>query len=125
MDQSIRALGWTELEGERLTNSEIKDMLCPDPMTISRLGGEFFLGVGWLQGARSFWIMPGDCPPGTMVCGDKRPEKLIPDYPVMDLDKAIEIAVQLRSDDGVVALSGESTRPLSPAWLEESAWWWE
>ena len=29
-----------------------------------------------------------------------------PKYPLMDLDEAIRIAVQLRSDEGVVALSG-------------------
>ena len=106
MDLSIRVLGWTEFEGERLTNSEIKDMLCRDPMTISRLGGEFFLEWNGCKARDHFGIMPGDCPPGAMVCGDEVIGKVDPKNPVMSLGEAIKVAVRLRSDEGVVALSG-------------------
>jgi asparagine synthase (glutamine-hydrolysing) len=41
-----------------------------------------------------------------MVCGDKVIGRIDPNYPVMCLVDAIEIAVRLRSDDGVVAMSG-------------------
>jgi asparagine synthase (glutamine-hydrolysing) len=95
-----------ELAGERLTESEIKAMLCRDPMMISRLGGEFFLEWDGCRARDHFGIMPGDCPPGVVVCGDKVIGKIDPDYPAMNLSEAIEVAVRLRSNEGVVAMSG-------------------
>ena len=50
--------------------------------------------------------MAGDCPAGSVVCDGAEIGKVDPAYPLMDLGEAIEIAVQLRSDEGVVALSG-------------------
>lgn len=106
MDLSIRALGWMELDGARLTGAEAEAILLQDPEKITRLGGEFFLEWDGCKARDHFGIMAGDCPPGTMVCGDKLRRKIDPNYPVMSLAEAIEIAVRLRSDDGVVALSG-------------------
>ena len=106
MDQSIRVLGWTELGGERLTNNDLSEMLCRDPMMISRLGGEFFLEWDGCKARDHFGIMPGDCPPGAMVCGDKVIGKIDPNSQAMGLAEAIEIAVRLRRDEGVVAMSG-------------------
>ena len=106
MDPSIRALGWTELDGKRLTREEVEAILLLDPEKISRLGGEFFLEWDECRARDHFGIMPGDCPPGAMVCGDKVIGGIDPNYPVMCLGDAIEIAVRLRSDVGVVAMSG-------------------
>lgn len=106
MDQSIRARGWMELAGERLKDSEIKAMLCQDPEMTSRLGGEFFLEWNGCKARDHFGIMPGDCPPGSVVCGDEVIGKVDPENPLMSLVEAIEIAVRLRSDEGVVAMSG-------------------
>ena len=53
-----------------------------------------------------FGIMPGDCPAGTVVCNEKDTSKVDPEYSPMDLGETIEIAVRLRSDEGIVALSG-------------------
>ncbi len=51
-------------------------------------------------------MRPEDCPPGAVVCNGLEIAKVDPAYPLMDLGDAIEIAVRLRSDEGVVALSG-------------------
>lgn len=106
MDLSIRARGWMELAGERLTESEIKAMLCRDPKMISRLGGEFFLEWNGCRARDHFGIMPGDCPPGAVVCGDEVMGKIDPNSQAASLSEAIEIAVRLRRDEGVVAMSG-------------------
>jgi asparagine synthase (glutamine-hydrolysing) len=106
MDQSIRVLGWMELAGERLNDSEIIVMLCQDPKMISRLGGEFFLEWNGCKARDHFGIMPGDCPSGSMVCGGEVIGKVDPKNPLMSLGEAIEIAVRLRSDEGAVAMSG-------------------
>lgn len=106
MDRSTRVRGWIELAGERLKDSEIEVMLCRDPEMISRLGGEFFLEWNGCKARDHFGIMPGDCPPGSVVCGDEVIGKVDPENPIMSLGEAIEIAVRLRSDEGVVAMSG-------------------
>ena len=106
MDRSIRALGWTELGGVRLTNNDLSEMLCRDPMMITRLGGEFFLEWDGCRARDHFGIMPGDCPPGAVVCGGKVIGKIDPNSQAGGLAEAIEIAVRLRSDEGVVAMSG-------------------
>jgi asparagine synthase (glutamine-hydrolysing) len=50
--------------------------------------------------------MPGSSPPGEVVCAGKPLSRVDPAYPPLDLDQAIRKAVDLRSDQGVVALSG-------------------
>jgi len=75
-------------------------------MMISRLGGEFFLELDGCRARDHFGIMPGDCPPGAVVCGGKVIGKIDPNSEAMGLAEAIEIAVRLRSDEGVVAMSG-------------------
>ncbi|MCX6672368.1 MAG: asparagine synthase-related protein [Methanothrix sp.] len=106
MDFSLKVKGWMELEGRRLVESDAGEILVQNPAAISRFGGEFFLEWNDGKARDHFGIMPGDCPAGTVVCSGKEMEKVDPKYPLMDLDEAIRIAVQLRSDDGVVALSG-------------------
>ena len=106
MDPSIKALGWTELDGRRLTSAEVEAILLQDPEKITRLGGEFFLEWDGCKARDHFGIMAGDCPPGAMVCGDEVKGRIDPNYPFMCLGDAIEIAVRLRSDEGVVAMSG-------------------
>ncbi|MHB8119741.1 MAG: asparagine synthase C-terminal domain-containing protein [Methanothrix sp.] len=106
MDFSLKVKGWMELEGRRLAESDASAILSQNPATISRFGGEFFLEWNGYKARDHFGIMPGDCPPGTVVCSGKEMGRVDPNYPLMDLDEAIRIAVQLRSDDGVVALSG-------------------
>jgi asparagine synthase (glutamine-hydrolysing) len=106
MDLSLKVRGWVERDGKRLDESDIRAIIAQDPASICRLGGEFFLEWNGCKARDHFGIMPGDCPAGAMICSDKEAAKVDPQYPLMDLDEAIRIAVQLRSDEGVVALSG-------------------
>jgi asparagine synthase (glutamine-hydrolysing) len=107
----IDLLGWIELEGVRLSRDELQALLSQDQDRVLRFGGEFFLKWSDRTGqecmARDhFGIMPGECPSGTLVCRGEAVGRIDPGYRVMDLEKAIEVAVRLRSDEGVVALSG-------------------
>lgn len=108
---SLDLRGWIELGGIRLSNSEVLEALSQDPGIVLRFGGEFFLK--WNEYSENecaardhFGIMPGECPPGALVRRGEVAGKVDPGYGIMDLEKAIEVAVRLRSDEGVVALSG-------------------
>ena len=98
--------GWVELAGRRLEQEEIEAILVQDPADVSKMGGEFFLKWNGCKGRDHFGIMPGGCPPGEIMCAGKPVGKVNPIYPLMDLDQAIAKAVELRRDEGVVALSG-------------------
>lgn len=106
MDFSLKVKGWMELEGKRLEENDAGAILAHSPAAICRFGGEFFLEWSGCKARDHFGIMPGDCPAGTVICSGKETGRVDPKYPLMDLDEAIRIAVQLRSDEGVVALSG-------------------
>jgi|WetSurMetagenome_2_1015567.scaffolds.fasta_scaffold86348_4 asparagine synthase (glutamine-hydrolysing) len=106
MDLSFKLRGWMELDGKRLDESDLRALLAQDPASVCRLGGEFFLEWNGCKARDHFGIMPGDCPAGAVVCKGEETAKVDPEYPLMDLDEAIRIAVELRSDEGVVALSG-------------------
>lgn len=106
MVSSIDLKGWIEFEGKRISETDLKDILAENANAVSKFGGEFFLKWNGCNARDHFGIMAGDCPAGSVVCGDKEIGKVEPQYPPMDLGKAIEIAVRLRSDEGVVALSG-------------------
>jgi len=92
-----------ERDGRRLEESDAREILLQDPAAICGFGGEFFLECSGCKARDHFGIMPGDCPAGTLVCNGKVMGDVHPKYPLMDLDEAIRIAVQLRSDHGVVA----------------------
>ena len=106
MISHIGLKGWIELEGKRLSDGEVKTILSENPGTTSRFGGEFFLKWNGCMARDHFGIMAGDCPAGTVVCNGEDTWKVDPEYPPTDLGEAIEIAVKLRSDEGIVALSG-------------------
>ena len=102
----IELKGWIELEGKRLSDGEVVTILSENPGAASRFGGEFYLKWDGCIARDHFGIIAGDCPAGTVVCNGKDTGKVDPEYPPMNLGEAIEIAVRLRSDEGVVALSG-------------------
>ncbi len=85
---------------------EIQALLRDEPQRISDLGGEFYLEWNGCRARDHFGIMPGSCQPGELICAGKPSARVDPAYPIMDLDQAIKTAVDLRSDQGVVALSG-------------------
>jgi len=106
MVSGMRLKGWIELDGRRLSDDEVEKLIEERPGSISSFGGEFFLRWDGCTARDHFGIIPGDCSAGSIVCDgevvgavDRRP-------PELGLAQAIETAVRLRSDEGVVALSG-------------------
>jgi len=106
MLEDIALKGWIELEGRRLSKEELNQLLSQSPGIVSSFGGEFLLCWNGCKARDHFGIMPGGCPPGEVVCNGMSSGVVGPAYPPMDLAEAIEAAVRLRSDEGVVALSG-------------------
>jgi len=98
--------GWVELDGKRLTEIEVEKLLKESPASVSSFGGEFFLRWDGCGARDHFGIIPGDCPAGSIVCDGEVVGAVDPQPPAVDLGRAIEIAVRLRSDEGAVALSG-------------------
>ena len=98
--------GWAEVDGRRLSEFEVKEILREGPRSASNFGGEFFLSWDGCSARDHFGIIPGDCPAGTIVCDGEVVGAVDPQPPDLGLAEAIEVAVRLRSDEGVVALSG-------------------
>ncbi|MFA5267101.1 MAG: asparagine synthase C-terminal domain-containing protein [Methanoregula sp.] len=99
-------IGWIEIDGRRLSGADLEAACTQRPEEILRFGGEFFLRCGGCRARDHFGIIPGDCPKGTLICGDVVKGKIEPAVPDMPLEEAIITAVRLRSDEGVTALSG-------------------
>jgi len=98
--------GWIECDGTRLSEEEIQTLLSRSPENLRRCGGEFLLRWNDCVAQDHFGILRGDCPPGTILCGGVEQGTIEPDGPLLPLHEAIETAVRLRSDEGVVAFSG-------------------
>jgi len=102
----ISLSGWIECDGKRLAGEELQTLLSRSPEKLRRCGGEFLLRWNDCVAQDHFGILRGDSPPGMILCGGKEQGIIDPDYPLMPLQDAIETAVHLRSDEGVVAFSG-------------------
>ena len=98
--------GWVELDGHRLTLPEIERVIRNRPSDILRFGGEFFLSWDGCRARDHLGILQGDCREGTVVCNGEVRGVIEPEVPEMSLDAAIVTAVDLRSDEGVIAFSG-------------------
>jgi asparagine synthase (glutamine-hydrolysing) len=98
--------GWVEVDGQRLSVHEIEEIVKDRPEEILRFGGEFFLAGSGCRARDHFGIMPGNCQKGTLICDGETKGKINPTVPELPLEEAILIAVNLRSDEGVTALSG-------------------
>jgi asparagine synthase (glutamine-hydrolysing) len=98
--------GWVERDGRRLGLDEIAAICADRPEEILRFGGEFFLQYGGCRARDHLGILPGDCPKGTLVCNGVVKGAIAPAVPALSLENAIVTAVRLRSDEGIVALSG-------------------
>jgi asparagine synthase (glutamine-hydrolysing) len=103
---TTKITGWVEIEGQKLSAQEIGDILKNCPEKILRFGGEFFLAGDGCRARDHFGIMPGNCPKGALICNDEIVGSIIPTGPDMPLEEAIITSIQLRSDEGVTALSG-------------------
>jgi len=106
MVRGLNLRGWIEVDGKRQSESEVEALLEEDPARASGFGGEFFLSWDDCSARDHFGIIPGDCPAGSIVCNGEVVGSVDPRPPAMGLASAIETAVRLRSDEGVVALSG-------------------
>ncbi|MHC1626327.1 MAG: asparagine synthase C-terminal domain-containing protein [Methanoculleaceae archaeon] len=105
--RSIELTGWMEIDGSLLTTDEITGLIERAPDMIGRCGGEFFLRWDGCMVRDLLGVIPGPCPPGSIVCRGRVVGKLAPDPPPVSLDRAIETAVRLRSGAGcAVAFSG-------------------
>jgi asparagine synthase (glutamine-hydrolysing) len=98
--------GWVELDGRRLTISETEEIARTQPDAVKRFGGEFFLSWDNCRARDHFGVMKGDCPKGMLICSGGMKGAIAPSPPDMPLGDAIITAVELRSDEGVTALSG-------------------
>jgi asparagine synthase (glutamine-hydrolysing) len=103
---SLQIAGWVELDGRRLTDGEIERAVLDDQKALRRFGGEFFLSWNGCRARDHFGVMQGDCKKGTITCNGTVRGTITPMPPDMPLEEAIITAVQLRSDEGVTALSG-------------------
>lgn len=100
--------GWVEVDGRRLSEIEVEEILKENPGSISSFGGEFFLSWDGCAARDRFGVIPGDCPAGSIICDGEVVGAVDPQPPAEDLELAIETAVHLRrGQEGVaVALSG-------------------
>ena len=106
MVTGLNLCGWIEVDGRRQSEGEIDALLEMSPASASSFGGEFFLRWDDCSARDRFGIVPGDSPPGAIVCDGIVVGSVDPRPPELGLASAIETAVGLRSDEGVVALSG-------------------
>ena len=102
----LKLIGWVEVDGHRLTPQDIEAILQNRPEEILRFGGEFFFAGHGCRARDHFGIMPGNCPKGTLICDGVVKGRIDPHVPDLPLEEAIVTAVNLRSDQGVTALSG-------------------
>jgi asparagine synthase (glutamine-hydrolysing) len=102
----MRLTGWVELEGQILAPDEVAAILERGPSAATSFGGEFSLAWNDSEARDRFGIVPGNVPPGAIVCGGMPVGRVAPDPPIVTLDEAIRTAVSLRSTEGIVALSG-------------------
>ncbi|HVP97290.1 asparagine synthase C-terminal domain-containing protein [Methanoregula sp.] len=98
--------GWVEQDGVRLSPAEVEKIVLTEPDRIRMFGGEFSLSWGACQARDHFGILPGPGPKGTLFCEGKVRCLIEPDPAPCTLEDAIVTAVRLRSDEGIMALSG-------------------
>lgn len=103
---TMNLTGWIERDGVRLSPADVERMLSEEPGALARCGGEFLLTYGDCVARDALGIVPGPVPPGTVCCGGREVARIAPNPAPCTLEEAIVTAVNLRSDEGVVAFSG-------------------
>jgi len=103
---ALKLKGWVESGGRVLQREELEAMISTDPRQILACGGEFFMQWDGCQARDHLGIVPGTCPPGSLVCRGHRLGQIVPQLAAMDLGPAIKEAVRLRTAGAVVAMSG-------------------
>jgi len=102
----VTVTGWVELDGRRLSNDEINEIVTTYPEKVCRFGGEFHIFWNGCSARDRLGIVPGDCPAGIVRCNGKEKGRVNPKVADLPLEDAIITAVSLRSDEGITALSG-------------------
>lgn len=105
-DSFLKLTGWVETGGKVLSREEILSLLHENPLALSSFGGEFLLEWDDCCARDALGIIPGPVPPGKILLGNQLIGSVEPRFGDMGLEEAIVAAVALRSDRGVVALSG-------------------
>jgi len=105
MEKPVLA-GWVERDGRRIPYDEIAAICRDRPEEILRFGGEFALAWDGCTARDHLGIMEGEGPKGTLSCNGTVKGAIVPEIPDLALEEAIIAAVDLRSDEGVTALSG-------------------
>ena len=103
---SLQLTGWIEREGIRLSPAEVERICREEPGQISTFGGEFAFSFDGCNARDHFGIIPGPGPKGVFTCDGTIRARIEPDPAPCSLEEAIITAVDLRSDEGVTALSG-------------------
>jgi asparagine synthase (glutamine-hydrolysing) len=104
---AMEITGWVERDGVHLDAREIEHMVRNDMEALCSCGGEFHLRWDHCSARDHFGIIPGEgCPAGTVCCDTAVRGHIDPPVSPMEVGEAIVEAVRLRSDEGVVALSG-------------------
>jgi asparagine synthase (glutamine-hydrolysing) len=98
--------GWVEIGGKRLSPDEVREAVKGDPATVMHFGGEFSISWDDCRVRDHFGIMPAEIPAGTVVCGGHAAGMVNPVPGPYSTEEAIVTAIRLRSDEGIVALSG-------------------
>ncbi len=98
--------GWVELDGKRLSPEALEKILKNMPGEILRFGGEFSISWDGCSARDCYGVMNGPGPKGAVLCNGEVKGQISPDVPELPLEDAIISAVELRSDEGVTALSG-------------------
>jgi asparagine synthase (glutamine-hydrolysing) len=98
--------GWIELDDRVLSPEEISRLLAEKSRAITRFGGEFFLEWNGCYARDHLGIIPGCCPEGSVWCHGSPICSICPESRSESLETAIIKSVYLRSDEGVIALSG-------------------
>ncbi len=98
--------GWIELDGKILSHEDISQYLSTDVGVISKFGGEFYLQWNDCLARDYMGIIPGSCPAGSIWCNGSPVGEVHPSGRSSSLETAITDAVAMRSENGVMALSG-------------------
>lgn len=102
----MHVAGWVEIGGKRLSSEEVRGAVKGNPAAVAHFGGEFSISWDDCRARDHFGIMPAEIPAGTVMCGDQVAGVVNPDPHPHNPEEAIVTAVHLRSDEGIVALSG-------------------
>lgn len=102
----MKIKGWIECGGKLLSNDEILMAIRDDSNYLCRCGGEFYIEWNGCRARDRLGIIPGECPPGKIICNEKEVCSICPETGSPGLEEAVIQSIKLRSDEGVVAFSG-------------------